>query len=233
MSPGRRGPAERRRLALFDLDGTLLVGDTDELWCEFLVGEGLIDPAYRDANQAVDAAYATGSIAAEDYCRFYCGLLAGHGDDWLPRRRDFVERVTQPRLAPRAHALVDAHRAAGDRLVLTTATNRFLAEAVAESFGFAEVIATEPERGTDGLFTGRLVGMANMREGKVHRFHAWAAAQGLDPIAALAGASFYSDSANDLSLLLAVARPVAVDPEPRLAAEASSRGWAVLSLRGA
>lgn len=220
------------RLALFDLDGTLLVGDTDELWCEFLLDEGLLDPSFRERNREVGAGYAAGTIPVEAYCGFYCALLAGRGEDWWPLRRRFVECVTSPRLAADAHACVEQHRSSGDRLVLTTATNRFLAEAVAEAFRFGAVIATELERSDDGTFTGRLSGTPNMRAGKVERFRAWAAEQGFDGDAALADAVFYSDSANDLSLLLEVGRPVAVDPEPRLAAEAAARGWPVVSLRG-
>jgi HAD superfamily hydrolase (TIGR01490 family) len=226
------GGAAAPALALFDLDGTLLVGDTDELWCAHLIDRGLLEPAFRARNAAVDAGYAAGTVSVADYVGFYCALLAGHGADWHALRDAFAAAVTTPRLAPRAHAAVDAHRARGDTVVLTTATNRFLAEAVAASFGFDAVIATELDVAADGTFTGRVAGTPNMRAGKVERARRWAAERGLDADAALAGATVYTDSANDLPLLLACGRPVAVDPEPRLAAEAAARGWPVLSLRG-
>ncbi len=125
--------------------------------------------------------------------------------------------------------MVAQHRDTGDRVVLTTATNRFLTEPIAAVLGIADLVATELEAAADGAFTGRTAGVINMREGKVTRIRDWLAAQGVDA-SSLADATFYSDSMNDLPLLDAVGTPVAVDPDPRLQAEATRRGWPLLRL---
>jgi HAD superfamily hydrolase (TIGR01490 family) len=217
-------------LALFDLDGTLLDGDTDELWCEFLIEEGLLDRAtFGAANRDIAERYARGAVTPAEFCAFYAATLAGRGAaDWATLRARFVATVIAPRLGAAALALVEQHRAAGDRLVLTTATNRFLAEPIAERLGVAELIATELEVDA-GRFSGRNAGVLNMRDGKVLRLVAWLDAQGRGR-GALASATFYSDSINDLALLSAVGRPVVVDPDPRLQAEAAQRSWPVLRL---
>jgi HAD superfamily hydrolase (TIGR01490 family) len=216
-------------LALFDLDGTLLAGDTDELWCAFLIDQGILDrAAFEAANLDVAERYARGAITPAEFCAFYAATLAGRSAaEWAPLRQRLVAEVIAPRLGAAALALVEQHRAAGDRLVLTTATNRFLTEPIAERLGIADLIATELEQVPGGL-TGRNVGILNMREGKVARLNAWLADQGLGD--GLARATFYSDSINDLTLLCAVGRPVAVDPDSRLEAEAALRGWPVLRL---
>ena len=125
--------------------------------------------------------------------------------------------------------LVERHRSAGDLVVLTTATNRFITELTAAHLGLPHLIATECEVGADGCFTGRIAGTLNMREGKVTRLHEWLATQRID--VRDCETTFYSDSINDLPLLLAVRKPVAVNPDMRLAAEAAERGWPVLNLR--
>ena len=220
------------RLALFDLDGTLLDGDTDELWCEFLMGEGVLDRASFEAgNRSVAERYAAGAIAPAEFCAFYAATLANRSAaQWSPLRERFVATAIAPRLGAAAHALVAGHRDAGDWLVLTTATNRFLTEPIAGLLGVAaaDLIATELEEG-GGKFTGRNIGVLNMREGKVTRLAAWLQARGIAE-AALADASFYSDSMNDLPLLRAVGRAIVVDPDERLRQEAERMGWPVLSL---
>jgi HAD superfamily hydrolase (TIGR01490 family) len=218
-------------LALFDLDGTLLTGDTDELWCEFLIGEGVLDrAAFAAANREVAERYARAEISAADFCAFYAGTLAGRSAEaWSPLRARFVAVVIEPRLARAARALVEGHRSAGDALVLTTATNRFLTEPIAALLGITDLIATELDD-DEGVFTGRNADVLNMREGKVERLRAWLAAQGRGE-ESLAGAVFYSDSINDLPMLSAVGRPVAVDPDDRLRAEAERRGWEIVCLQ--
>jgi HAD superfamily hydrolase (TIGR01490 family) len=218
------------RLALFDLDHTLLDGDSDVLWCDFLVAHGLLDGddfGRRSAGMA--HAYRAGTVAAEAFCGFYVGTLAGRTRaEWEPHRRRFVDEVVVPRIPDAARALLRRHVDGGELVVLTTATNRFVTEPTAEHLGLAELIATECELDADGRFTGRTAGVVNMREGKVTRLAAWLAARGL----ALGDCDtvFYSDSINDLPLLRAVGRAVAVDPDDRLAAEAAARGWPVISL---
>ena len=220
------------RLVLFDLDGTLLTGDTDELWCEFLMAEGILDRASFEArNRDIASRYAAGAVAPAEFCAFYASTLAGRSAaEWSPCRDRFIAGVIAPRLGAAAHALVAKHRAAGDRVVLTTATNRFLTEPIAPLLDIVDtdLIATGlEERG--GRFTGANAGVLNMREGKVHRLVKWLRERGCDE-SALAGATFYSDSANDLPLLHAVGHAVAVDPDARLRQEAEEQGWPVLIL---
>ena len=220
-------------LALFDLDGTLLDGDTDELWCAFLIDEGILDRAtFEPRNRDVVARYRAGRIGPAEFCAFYASTLAGRtADGWAPLRARFVEARILPRLGAAARALVARHRDAGERTLLTTATNRFLTAPIAASLGFAddELIATELAAHADGVFTGANAGVLNMREGKVQRLAAWLAEHGLGA-EALAAATFYSDSANDLPLLRAVGRAVAVDPDAVLRREAAENGWTVLAL---
>ena len=221
-------------LALFDLDHTLLSGDSDVLWCEFLITHGLLPASHRLRNAELEVAYRAGAVSAAEFSAFFVGALARHSPaDWSPWLDRFLDDVVWPRVPAAAVALVEAHRAQGDLLVLTTATNRLITERTARALRFPHLIATEVGWGDDGRCTGQPVGTLNMREGKVARLHAWLAAQGHDePSRArlLSEARFYSDSRNDLPLLSAVGRPVAVDPDPHLDAHAQAQGWPVLRL---
>ncbi|MEO7339132.1 MAG: HAD family hydrolase [Caldimonas sp.] len=230
VSDMQREPDAPRRLALFDLDHTLLDGDSDVLWCEFLMDQGILDRAeFEPRNRAMAERYARGEASAAEFCGFYVGTLAGvRRDSWLSLQQRFFERDIAPRLSASAVDLVERHRAQGDRLVLTTATNRFLTEMTARALRIDALIATEVEI-VEGVFTGRILGTPNMREGKVIRLREWLSGQGLSD-ALLAGAVFYSDSANDLPLLRAVGTPVAVNSDETLEAEARINGWKVLRL---
>jgi HAD superfamily hydrolase (TIGR01490 family) len=218
-------------LTLFDLDHTLLDGDSDVLWCDFLMQRGELDrAAFEPRNQRMERDYKAGTVSPQAFCEFYVSTLAGRSrEQWEPLRREFLDSVITPRIGRSAHDLVEQHRSAGELVVLTTATNRYITELTAAHLGLPHLIATECETGADGRFTGRIEGTLNMREGKVTRLHQWLAAQRIDPQAC--EATFYSDSINDLPLLLAVRKPVAVNPDMRLAAEAAERGWPVLNLR--
>ena len=219
------------RLALFDLDHTLLSGDSDVLWCDFLIDEGRLDRAtFGPRNRAMAERYARGEASAAEFCGFYAETLRGLelAEGGALRSRFFAERIA-PRIPPSARALVEQHRARGDLLVLTTATNRFLTEPSAADLAIEALIATELEQ-ADGRFTGRLLGTPNMREGKVERLREWLTGRGLDAVAALRSATFYSDSPNDLPLLLAVGGPVLVDPDPGFESRVAERGWPVLRL---
>jgi HAD superfamily hydrolase (TIGR01490 family) len=219
------------RLAIFDLDHTLLDGDSDQLWCEFLIARGVLprEPFATD-NEAMARDYALGLVSAREFCEFYLGTLAGRSAaQWRPLRDECFALQIAPRLSAAAAALVARHRDAGERVVLTTATCRFLAEPSAAHLGIADLIATEAETDAHGRFTGRVLGTPNMREGKVERLHAWLAAQGLRRDACTA--TMYGDSINDLPLLLAADDARVVHPDPRLEAEARRRGWPVLRLR--
>ncbi len=218
------------RLALFDLDHTLLSGDSDELWCEFLMDEGLLDRAeFGPLNADMARRYHAAGVSALEFCEFYAATLAGRTlAEWRPICRRFLDQVVASRIPVSAHALVDSHRARGHRLVLTTATNRVLSELTAQHLQIDDLIATEVEV-VGGICTGRTAGVLNMREGKVVRLRAWLAAQRL-PAALLHEAVCYSDSSNDLPLLQTVAEPVVVDPDASLRRHAQEAGWSILEL---
>jgi HAD superfamily hydrolase (TIGR01490 family) len=218
-------------LTLFDLDHTLLDGDTDVLWCDFLLQRGAIDRAqFEPTNARMEREYQAGTVSPQEFCEFYVSTLVGRTRaQWEPLRREFLDTVVAPRIGRAAHELVERHRSAGELVVLTTATNRFLTELTAAHLGLPHLIATECELGDDGCFTGRIAGLLNMRDGKVTRLHEWLGLQRLD--LRDCESTFYSDSINDLPLLSTVRHPVAVNPDMGLAALAAERGWPVLQLR--
>ncbi|MFY7913466.1 MAG: HAD family hydrolase [Rubrivivax sp.] len=218
-------------LALFDLDHTLLSGDSDVLWCEWLMTQGLLERAsFEPRNAAMEAGYKAGTVSVAEFCGFYVGTLAGRTlEQWHPMRQRFLVEEIAPRIPPAARDQVRHHQDAGHTVVLTTATNRVITELTAQHLDIEHLIATECEVGADGCFTGRVAGTPNMREGKVARLQTWLAERGtcLDALDSIA----YSDSMNDAPLLSAARRAVAVDPDPRLAALARDRGWKVLRWR--
>ena len=220
-------------LALFDLDHTLLSGDSDVLWCEFLVRHGQLPRSHLERNAAMDAGYRAGTVSVAEFCNFYVSQLAGRSPaEWAPWLRRFLQGEVWPRIPPDALALVESHRAQGHSLVLTTATNRVITQLTAEALSIPHLIATEAAL-VDGRYSGDVAGQPNMREGKVARLQAWLAERGLDGAArtaALGTAWFYSDSINDLPLLCAVGHPVVVDPDPRLLAHATAKGWSLRQL---
>ena len=215
------------RLALFDLDHTLLSGDSDILWFEFLAARGLVDNSQRRLFAQLAASYTAGSVTPADYCNFHAGLLAGHTPGTLqPLREAFLAEVIRPRIPADARTLLQSHRESGHFLVLTTATNRVVSELTAIDLGVDDYIGTELEV-ADGCFTGRTHGVLNMRIGKVERLRDWLRDRGEDE-SVLKQATFHTDSINDLPLLSVVRRPVVVDPDPRLASAAMRKGWKVL-----
>ena len=218
-------------LTLFDLDHTLLDGDSDVLWCEFLVERGVLDREQFEArNQRMEAGYKAGTVSPLEFCEFYVSTLVGRSrEEWEPLRRAYFDEVIVPRIGNAALDLVARHRDAGDLVVLTTATNRFLTELTAAHLGIAQLIATECEVGPDARFTGRVAGTLNMHEGKVARLHEWLARMRSE--LGEYDSTLYSDSINDLPLLKTVRHAVAVNPDFRLAAEAAERGWPVIHLR--
>ena len=216
-------------LALFDLDHTLLHGDGDDLWCRFLVRHGLADTSLLARNERMGADYRAGRVGVQAFSDFYAALLAGRSPAfWAPWQQRFLAEEIRPRLPQAARAQVQWHRDAGHLLVLTTASNRLIAERTAAELGFSNLIATELEL-AHGVYTGRIRGVPNMREGKLVRLREWLAERGLSDDC-LADAFVYCDSVNDLPLLGAVGRPVAVDPDPVLAQHARHRDWPVLRL---
>jgi len=215
-------------LALFDLDNTLLSGDTDVEWIDFLVEQGVLPPSDHEANHAMDRRYGSGQASALEYVRFYLGYYRPHDREaLLAWRAQFLESKIRPRMLLAAQHLVTSH--AKDLVAIITATNRFLSEPVGAAFGIEHVIATEPEIVED-RFTGDVAGAPCMREGKIEHLDRWLEKRG-QALSDFAQSWFYSDSVNDLPLLERVTHPVAVDPDPRLADVARRRGWRTLTLR--
>lgn len=219
------------RLTLFDLDNTLLAGDSDYEWGQFLVDRGVLDrEEYEAQNRAYYDQYAAGTLDIHEYLGFALRPLADHDADDLKRWHDeFMHTRILPMITPPARALVLGHLEADDLCAIVTATNSFVTAPIAREFGISHLVATEPES-EDGRFTGRVAGTPCFREGKIKRVHEWLAALG-HRLADFEASSFYSDSHNDLPLLEQVTRPVAVDPDESLAAEAGRRGWPIISLR--
>jgi len=217
-------------LALFDLDNTLLAGDSDHAWGEFLVARGHVDAeAYRVANDGFYADYKAGTLDIRAFCEFVFAVLARNDRATLDAWRDeFMAERVEAMLLPAAVELLERHRAQGHTLVIITATNRFVTELIARRYGVEHLIATEPEQDAGGRFTGRLAGTPCFQDGKITRLREWLTTRG----DTLDGSWFYSDSRNDLPLLEVVAHPVAVDPDPVLEQTARDRGWPVISLRG-
>jgi HAD superfamily hydrolase (TIGR01490 family) len=216
------------RLALFDLDNTLLGGDSDHAWGDYLCERGILDTAtYKTRNDEFYQDYLAGTLNLTDYLNFTLDILGrtemAQLDEW---HRDFMRDCIEPIILPKALELIARHRDAGDKLVVITATNRFVTGPIVERLGIDTLLATECEM-AEGRYTGRTTGVPCFREGKVTRLQHWLQESGLS----LEDSYFYSDSMNDLPLLEQVAHPVAVDPDPRLRAEAESRGWPVITLR--
>lgn len=219
------------RLALFDLDNTLLAGDSDYEWGQFLVDRGILErDAYEAQNKAYYQQYVAGTLDIHEYLGFALRPLARHSAEELDRwHTDFMQARILPMIGGPARQLVKGHLQAQDLCAIITATNSFVTTPIAREFGVAHLIATEPEI-CEGRFTGRVAGTPCYRDGKIVRLDQWLASLGrrLDQFSE---SVFYSDSHNDIPLLQRVTRAVAVDPDGQLAIEAAQRGWAVISLR--
>ncbi len=215
-------------LAIFDLDNTLLRGDSDHAWGEFLVEQGAVDgERFQRDNDRYYAAYLEGTLDIFEFLEQHQLRPLAQFDratleNW---RRQFMQRKILPLITPAARALVQQHRARGDTLLIITATNSFITAPIAEEFGIPHLIATEPEQ-VNGRFTGKVAGTPSYREGKVERLAAWLR----DQHQTLAGSWFYSDSHNDLPLLKEVDHPVVVNADPTLAAYARLQGWPAIHL---
>ena len=212
------------RLALFDLDNTLLAGDSDVLWGELLGRHGAMD---LERIRRFHDDYHAGTLDIDAFFEFQLAPLAREPRERLEAwREQFLEELVRPRITESARELVDRHRSLDHELAIITATSRFLATPIARELGVEHLLATEPEE-FDGRFTGRVAGVPCYREGKLAHLNCWLRSRGLER-GDLAETWFYSDSHNDLPLLSAVEHPVAVDPCPRLAAHARLRGWPIL-----
>ncbi|HTP61244.1 MAG TPA: HAD family hydrolase [Burkholderiales bacterium] len=218
-------------LTLFDLDNTLLACDSDYEWGQFLVDRGVLGRAeYEAQNAAFYEQYKAGTLDIHEFLGFALRPLAEHAPEDLERwHAEFMAARIRPAISAAARALVRRHLDEGDLCAVVTATNSFVTGPIAREFGVPHLIATEPER-VAGRFTGRVAGVPCFREGKIRRVDDWLASQAR-ALKDFSQSSFYSDSHNDLPLLERVSRPVAVDPDDRLAAEAARQGWQVISLR--
>ena len=216
-------------LAIFDLDNTLIRGDSDYLWGRFLVAQGVVDGAfYERENQRFYDEYRAGTLDIHEFLRFSLAPLARLSKaQLLSLRERFVNQHLPSLWLPAAQRLVDEHRRAGRLPLVITATNRFVTEPIVRRYGIEVLLATEPAMDEHGEFTGEVAGVPCFQEGKVIRLESWLAENGKS----LEGSWFYSDSHNDLPLLERVSHPVAVDPDERLAEEARRRGWPLISLR--
>ena len=216
------------RLAIFDLDNTLIGGDSDYLWGRFLVEQGIVDAEhYERENQRFYDEYKSGRLDIHEFLRFSLKPLAEHDlvtlHSW---HRQFMQEKIEPIMLPKAQELLQQHREQGDFLLIITATNRFVTAPIAERLGVDEMLATEPQL-ADGRYTGEVEGTPCFQQGKVERLEQWLASSGHN----LAGSWFYSDSHNDLPLLERVTHPVAVDADETLSEHARLKGWPQLSLR--
>lgn len=215
-------------LAIFDLDNTLLAGDSDHAWGQFLVDKGVVDgEAYQRTNDFFYEQYNSGELDIHAFLEFALQPLAQHPMQQLRQWHDeFMRTSIAAMRLPQADALLAQHRAQGDYLLIITATNEFVTGPIATSLGVDHILATVPAQ-HDGAYTGKVEGIPCFQAGKVTRLQQWLVGSGHD----LQGSYFYSDSHNDLALLEQVDHPVAVDPDPALAAAAQQRGWPIMSLR--
>jgi len=218
-------------LALFDLDNTLLDGDSDFEWSQFLIRIGVLDrELFESKNLAFYEHYKAGTLDINEFLDFQLKPLSRHArktlDEW---HRQFMKESVLPMITPQSRDLVSRHLAAGDVCVVITATNSFVTAPIAREFGIENLIATEPEH-KNGEFTGNVAGIPSFREGKVTRLENWLSSNGRS-LDSFEDSVFYSDSLNDLPLLQKVKTPVAANPDDVLRAHAEQHGWRIINLR--
>lgn len=215
-------------LALFDLDNTLLTGDSDYLWGCFLASKGLVDKhIYEEANLRFYEDYRQGTLDIHEFLSFALTPLAENdANDLRTMHKEFMEEHIKPIMSAAGKNKVEEHRNKGDHLVVITATNSFVTDPIAHAFGINDLIATEPEM-INGQYTGKIDGIPCFQEGKITKLHDWLKNSNMN----LEGSYFYSDSHNDLPLLERVSTPVAVDPDKQLRAHAQKNNWDIISFR--
>ena len=216
-------------LAIFDLDNTLISDDSDYLWGQFLVDQGIVDKdQYEEANAKFYDDYKQGTLDIVEFLHFSLAPLAKNDPQQLYKwRSQFIEEIIKPIQLKPAIKLVNKHRFKGDTVMVITATNRFVTEPIVKLFGIDILLATTPEF-IDGRYTGKFEGTPCFQEGKVTLLNQWLE----DSNETMENSSFYSDSFNDLALLKLVDNPVAVDPDDKLRAHAVEKNWPCMSLRG-
>ncbi|GBG15382.1 phosphoserine phosphatase [Novimethylophilus kurashikiensis] len=219
------------QLALFDLDNTLLAGDSDFEWGQFLISQGVLDRELHLArNLQFYEDYKAGTLDIHAFLEFQLKPLSMHARSQLDAWHDlYMEQKVRPMMTDKARALIEKHKANGDLMVIITATNSFVTNPIAREYGVEHLIGTVPEE-VGGEFTGRVSGVPSFKEGKVTRLNQWLAERG-QKLEDFETTWFYSDSHNDLPLMKMVQQPVAVDPDPQLKAYAEENGWPIMSLR--
>ncbi len=215
-------------LAIFDLDNTLLSGDSDYLWGVFLGEQGIVDAGYYEKeNERFYQEYKEGNLDIMEFLQFSLKPLSEHPtQDLYAWRRQFIDTKILPLVSKKSQDLVEKHRQQGDTLMIITATNAFVTSPIAEIFGIPHLLATDPEM-INGSYTGKVAGEPCFQHGKVIRLKQWLA----NNQETLSGSYFYSDSHNDIPLLEKVDYPIAVDPDDKLNDHASNKQWPVISLR--
>jgi HAD superfamily hydrolase (TIGR01490 family) len=220
-----------QNLALFDLDNTLLAGDSDYNWSLFLINEGLLDAKSHQArNDQFYQDYKNGCLDIYAFLEFQLKPLSEHPKKFLDElNAKYLETVIRPMMTQKAQDLVNKHKAAGDLCVVITATNSFVTKPIASAYGIEYLIGTDPEM-VNGEYTGGVSGVPSFKEGKVTRINQWLGERGTH-LAGYSTSYFYSDSHNDLPLMKLVTNPVAVDADATLTAYAKENGWLQISLR--
>jgi HAD superfamily hydrolase (TIGR01490 family) len=221
----------KQNLALFDLDNTLLAGDSDYNWSLFLISEGLLDAkTHQDRNEQFYQDYKNGCLNITEFLAFQLKPLSEHSKQFLDELHvKYMDKVIRPMMTKKAQALVDEHKAAGDLCVVITATNSFVTKPIATAYGIEHLLGSDPEM-VNGQYTGGVTGVPTYKEGKVIRLNQWLEARG-SKLSDYDVSYFYSDSHNDLPLMKLVTNPVAVDADETLTAYAKAQAWPAISLR--
>ncbi|MDI9348027.1 MAG: HAD family phosphatase [Methylacidiphilales bacterium] len=214
------------KLALFDLDDTLINGDSDWLWCEFLIEKGVLSADFRTINDDFYYKYEQGTLNPTEYLEFVLSPLKNTPESkWYSIREEYINKIIKPLILRKVKQFVTWHKDQGMTVIIITATNRFITEPIANIFEVDHLIASEYEI-NQGLVTGRPSGIPNFKEGKVKNLSLWLEKQGLE-LSQLYSV-FYSDSPNDLPLLQLVSKPVATNPSKKLHEHAKEQGWSII-----
>ena len=221
----------QQNLALFDLDNTLLAGDSDYNWSLFLIKQGLLDEkTHHERNEQFYLDYKNGNLDIYKFLAFQLKPLSEHSmADLNALHAKYMDTVIRPMMTQKAQDLVNQHKAQGDLCLVITATNSFVTKPIAQAYGIAHLIGTDPEM-VNGAYTGGVAGVPSFQEGKVTRLKQWLAERGQE-LADFERSYFYSDSHNDLPLMKLVTHPVAVDADAKLTDYAQQHGWPHISLR--
>ena len=217
-------------LAIFDLDNTLLKGDSDYNWALFLIEKGLLNKeAFEKKNEQFFQDYQEGKLDVHEYCGFQFGVLKNNDRELMENLRDqYIDEIILPMIPSAAHKLVQSHKDKGDRLLIITATNSFITKPIGKLFGIPDLIGTDPEE-IDGKFSGKIAGTPSFQEGKIKRLEEWLDLQGLT-LKSFEKTYFYSDSRNDIPLLERVTHPVAANPDEVLIKKATLHAWPIIHL---